>query len=109
MHVPEFGLQGAQSQPGEVWEHAGLGIEQLSHLLPSDQQDAVLLAVLDLAVDVVQHQQLTPAILQQCHLVSHLQGRTMQRSSWDCPSGPSPQFSTQSLIWVPPIYFNGAQ
>lgn len=39
------------------------GLEQFSHLLPSDQQDAVLLAVLDLAVDVVQHQQLTPAVL----------------------------------------------
>lgn len=60
----------------------GRGLEQFSHLLPSDQQDAVLLAVLDLAVDVVQHQQLTPAVLQQCHLVSHLQGRATHKSSW---------------------------
>lgn len=32
----------------------------------------MLLAVLQLPVDVVKHQQLTPAILQQLHLVTHL-------------------------------------
>lgn len=46
--------------------------EAVSHLLASDQQHAVLLAMLQLSVDVVKHQQLTPAVLQQLHLVTHL-------------------------------------
>lgn len=46
--------------------------EAISHLLASDQQHTVLLAVLQLPVDVVKHQQLTPAVLQQLHLVTHL-------------------------------------
>lgn len=32
----------------------------------------MLLAMLQLPVDVVKHQQLTPAVLQQLHLVTHL-------------------------------------
>lgn len=43
-----------------------------AHLLAGDEQHAVLLAVLQLPVDVVEHQQLTPAVLQQLHLVAHL-------------------------------------
>lgn len=75
------------------------GLDQFSHLLSSNQQDAVFLAVLDLAVDVVQHQQLAPTVLQQCHLVSHLEGRIMQRSSQGLSSGPFSQLPTQNPGW----------
>lgn len=44
----------------------------------------MLLAVLQLPVDVVEHQQLAPAVLQQLHLVAHLQHR--QSRAADAPA-----------------------
>lgn len=66
------------------------------HLLPCDQQDAALLAMLNLTVDVVKNQQLAPAVLQQCHLVGHLQGRGTPGSRVQSCWGPSPRPSPAS-------------
>lgn len=75
------------------------------HLLPGDQQDAAFLAVLNLAVDVVEYQQLAPAVLQQCHLVGHLEGRGADLTSSQALPGtfPSPiplPISIRRLTWV---------
>ena len=68
-------FQQPRASPGEAYDlfraqnsgsaHEGLaqGTVGSGHLLPGDQQDAALLAVLDLAVDVVEYQQLAPAVL----------------------------------------------
>lgn len=47
-------------------------VKSVSHLLSSDQVDAALSAVGHLSTQVIQDQQLTPAALQQNHLILHL-------------------------------------
>lgn len=44
----------------------------MTHFLPSDQEQTALFAVQDLSGDDVQEQQITPAAVQQRHLVTHL-------------------------------------
>lgn len=44
----------------------------MTHLLPCDQEQPALFAIEDLPGDDVQQQQITPAAVQQLHLVTHL-------------------------------------
>ncbi len=47
-------------------------VAEMTHLLPSDQEQTALFAVQDLSGDYVQEQEITPAAVQQLHLVTHL-------------------------------------
>jgi len=59
------------SHPRVTWWRDELG----THFLSGDQQQAVLLPMMHLSEDVVEHQQLRPAVMEKLHLVSHLQTR----------------------------------
>lgn len=45
---------------------------EITYLLPSNQEQTALFAIQDLSRDNVQEQQITPAVVQQLHLVTHL-------------------------------------
>lgn len=49
--------------------------ECVCYLLSSNEKHTVLFPMMQLSGDVVQHKQLTPAVMQQLHLISHLWSR----------------------------------
>lgn len=80
-----------------------------THLLTGDQQHAVLFAMLHLSGDVVQHQQLTPAVMQQLHLVPYLcntatppQKKATQEKDYSWPSV-NPDYPSLAIHFFKPI------
>lgn len=47
--------------------------EVSSYLLASNQQDAVFLSMLHLSENMIQNQKFRPAVMEQLHLIPHLQ------------------------------------
>lgn len=70
----------------------------MTHLLPGHQEQTSLFAIQDLSRDDVHEQQLTPAAVQQLHLVTHLGAervKTIQVQVY--PAHQLPAFKDQTL------------